>query len=259
MIKSINGCSVIVTGGSRGIGRGIATAFARAGARVLVTGRDEAALQATVESAKDLQGGIAALAVDAASADGCQTMADYAAERHGGIDVLCANAGTFPSSTVEEMSGDELNTVMSVNFLGTVYAVQACLPALTRSGRGRVIVTSSITGPITGFPGWSHYGASKAAQLGFMRTAAIEFAPRKVTFNALLPGNIRTEGFDDLGPDYVRQTERSIPQRRLGTVDDVANAALFFASREASFITGQTLIIDGGQLLPESTMALEAM
>jgi 3-oxoacyl-[acyl-carrier protein] reductase len=124
---------------------------------------------------------------------------------------------------------------------------------------GRIVLTSSITGPVTGFPGWSHYGASKAGQLGFMRTAAIELAPSHITINAVMPGNIATEGLVDLGSEYTARMENSIPMRRLGTVADIANAVLFFSSDEAAYITGQTLVIDGGQVLPESLMALEQM
>jgi 3-oxoacyl-[acyl-carrier protein] reductase len=119
------------------------------------------------------------------------------------------------------------------------------------------VVTSSITGPITGYPGWSHYGASKAGQLGFIRTAAIELAPLNITINAVLPGNIRTEGVEALGPDYMAKMTSAIPARRLGSVEDVAYAALFLASDEAGFISGQTIVVDGGQVLPESHMALE--
>src|SRR6516164_7703063 len=97
-----------------------------------------------------------------------------AAERFGGIDVLCANAGIFPAAPLAEMTDEEIDGVLGTNLRGTILSVQACLPALAASGRGRVILTSSITGPITGFPGWAHYGASKAGQLGFLRTAAIE-------------------------------------------------------------------------------------
>jgi 3-oxoacyl-[acyl-carrier protein] reductase len=122
---------------------------------------------------------------------------------------------------------------------------------------GRIILTSSITGPVTGYPGWSHYGASKAGQLGFMRTAAIELAAYGITVNAILPGNIVTEALAGLGDDYVRNMEASVPMRRLGSVTDIANAALFFASDEAAYITGQSLVIDGGQILPESLAALE--
>src|SRR6185503_9056413 len=108
-------------------------------------------------------------------------------------------------------------------------------------------------------PGWAHYGASKAGQLGFMRTAAIELAPARITVNAVMPGNIMTEGLSGLGPEYLARMEGSIPMRRLGSVEDVANAVLFLASDEAAYITGQTLIVDGGQVLPESLAALEEM
>jgi 3-oxoacyl-[acyl-carrier protein] reductase len=118
-------------------------------------------------------------------------------------------------------------------------------------------VTSSITGPVTGFSGWTAYGASKAGQLGFIRSAALEFAPRGITINAVLPGNIATEGLDDMGPEYQRSMEEAIPMRKLGVVADIAHAALFFATDEASFITGQTLVVDGGQIIPESLAAME--
>jgi 3-oxoacyl-[acyl-carrier protein] reductase len=134
--------------------------------------------------------------------------------------------------------------------------VQACLPHLAASGRGRVILTSSITGPITGYPGWTHYGASKAGQLGFMRTAAIELAASGITVNAVLPGNIATEGLDTMGADYQAGMIAAIPMRKLGSVDDIGYAALFFATDEAAYITGQTIIVDGGQVLPESPEAV---
>ena len=108
-----------------------------------------------------------------------------------------------------------------------------------------------------GFPGWTHYGASKAAQLGFLRTAAIELARYGITVNAVLPGNIITEGLAALGEDYQRSMATSIPLKRLGTVEDIGYAALFLASKEAGYITGQTIVVDGGQILPESLEALK--
>jgi 3-oxoacyl-[acyl-carrier protein] reductase len=170
--------------------------------------------------------------------------------------VVCANAGVFPAAPLAEMTPAELDEVLSINLKGTFYVVQSALPALAASGHGRVIVTSSITGPVTGFSGWTAYGASKAGQLGFIRSAALEFARSGITINAILPGNIATEGLDGMGPDYLRSMEAAIPMRHLGTVADIANAALFFATDEAAYITGQTLVIDGGQIIPES---LEAM
>lgn len=251
MFSSMDGRSVVVTGGSRGIGRGIARVFAGAGAKVLITGRDKESLDDAVSDLGSSGGRVSSLTADVSDREQCDAVARTAVERHGGIDVLCANAGIFPKADLEELSREKLDEMLGTNFYGTVFAVQACLPALTDSGRGRVVVTSSITGPITGDPGWSHYGASKAAQLGFIRTAAMELAARKVTINAVLPGNVITEGLAEQGQDYLDRMSASIPLGRLGTVDEIGHAALFFASEQAGYITGQTLVVDGGQVLPE--------
>jgi 3-oxoacyl-[acyl-carrier protein] reductase len=258
MFTSVAGRAVVVTGGTRGIGKGIAGVFARNGARVLITGRDSvSASKAAAEiAAKNPSGEVIALRADVSSRDDCYAMAAAAVELLGGIDVLCANAGIFPEARLATMTEDDLDQVYGTNVKGTVFSVQACLPALERSGHGRVILTSSITGPITGFPGWTHYGASKAAQLGFMRTAAIELAASGITVNAVLPGNIATDGLADLGAGYVSQMTAAIPLGRLGSIDDIGYAALFLATDEAAYITGQTIVVDGGQVLPESAEAL---
>jgi len=260
MFTSIEGRTAIVTGGTKGIGKGIARVFAKAGANVLITGRNQSDADATVAELASLgTGGASSFLGDVADPESCGRMAQVALDAFGGIDILCANAGIFPDAKLVDMSVEDMDRVFDTNIKGTLLSVQACLPALTASGRGRVILTSSITGPITGYPGWSHYGASKAAQLGFMRTAAIELAPRGITVNAVLPGNIATEGLADLGEEYRAAMEMSIPQRRLGDVEDIGYAALFFATDEAAYVTGQALVIDGGQVLPESLAALEAM
>jgi 3-oxoacyl-[acyl-carrier protein] reductase len=253
MFSSFAGTSVVVTGGSKGIGRGIAQVFARSGARVTIAGRDEKALAAAAET---LGGETLTVAADVSRPDDCRRLARAATDRFGGIDVLCANAGIFPEARLADMTEAQFDEVFDTNVKGTFFAVQACLPALAASGRGRVVVTSSITGPITGFPAWSHYGASKAAQLGFIRTAAIELAAQRVTVNAVLPGNIFTEGLADLGEGYLNQMRAAIPLGRLGDVADIGYACLFLASVEAGFITGQTIVVDGGQVLPESAEAL---
>jgi len=254
MFTPLTDRTVLVTGGTKGIGKGIAAVFARAGANVVLAGRDRGRGEAT---AAELGG--AYVAADVRRAADCERMAAETAERFGGIDVLCANAGVFPDVKLEDMTEDDIDEIFATNVKGTMLAVKACLPALQRSGHGRVIVTSSITGPITGYPGWSHYGATKAAQLGFLRTAAIELAPKGITINAVMPGNIETEGLAELGAEYREKMESSIPQRKLGTVEDIGHAALFLATDEASYITGQTIVVDGGQVLPESMMALEEM
>lgn len=259
MSSSVAGRSVIVTGGSKGIGKGIARVFGRAGAKVLVVSRSLSEAESAAEEIRQAGGTASGFEADVSDAGAGQLMADAANSRHGGIDVLCANAGIFPQARMEDMSGEDWDHVMATNVKGTFLSIKACLPYLKKSDQARIVITSSITGPVTGFPGWTHYGASKAAQLGFMRTACLEVAKYGITVNAVLPGNILTEGLIGLGPEYEKSMAASIPLKKLGNVEDIGNAALFFASKEAGYITGQTLIVDGGQILPESLDALNAM
>jgi 3-oxoacyl-[acyl-carrier protein] reductase len=258
MSSSLRNKSVIVTGATRGIGKGIARVIASHGAKVLIVGRDTAAGAATVEACIAAGGTAKFFAADVGTREGAEAVAAAAVAAFGGIDVLCANAGIFPAAKLETMTEAQWDEVFHVNVRGMFLCVQACLPELKKSGAGRIVLTSSITGPITGFPGWSHYGATKSAQLGFMRTAAIELAKYGITINAVMPGNIATEGLAALGPDYASAAAAIIPLKRLGSVDDIGHAAAFFASKEAGYITGQALAIDGGQILPESPQALEA-
>ncbi|ABY97697.1 TPA: 3-oxoacyl-ACP reductase FabG [Pseudomonas putida] len=256
MLTSLQGKSVLVTGGTSGIGLGIAVGFARQGAKVAISGRHRDKVEAVASRLRDQGLAVIGLVADVGDRAQVLRMIEEVAQAQGGLDVLCANAGVFPSAALAEMSDTDWDKVLGTNAKGTFLCVQAALPYLRRAEYGRVILTSSITGPVTGFPGWAHYGASKAAQLGFMRTAAIELARDGITINALLPGNIVTEGLQGMGEDYQASMAASIPLKRLGQVEDIANAALFFASREAGYITGQSLIIDGGQILPESLQAL---
>ena len=257
MLTSVEGRSVIVTGSSKGIGKGIATVFANQGARVLIVARGLSDAEATAAEIRESGGTASAFSADVTKSEELDAMAAAATERHGGIDVLCCNAGIFPQSHLENMSSDEWDLVLGTNLKGTFLAIKSCLPYLKKSSCGRIILTSSITGPITGYPGWTHYGASKSGQLGFMKTACMEFAKYGITINAVMPGNIITEGLMGLGEDYLETMAASIPLKRLGSVTDIGNAALFFASDEAGYITGQTIVVDGGQTIPESVEALE--
>jgi 3-oxoacyl-[acyl-carrier protein] reductase len=259
MFTSLSGRTAIVTGASRGIGRAIALRFGAVGCNVLVVARAPSGAEMIATEIANAGGAATATAADVSVSGDAQRMAETAQQRYGGIDILCANAGIFPASRLDRMTVEEFDQVVGVNLRGAFLSVSACLPAMKSRGKGRIVLTSSITGPITGYPGWAHYGASKAGQLGFMRTAAIELAPFNITINAVMPGNIRTEGLAGLGADYIAKMEASIPAGRLGSGDDIANAALFFCSDEAAYVTGQTLVVDGGQVLPESLMALEEM
>ena len=256
MSASLKYKSVIVTGGSKGIGKGIARVFAGHGAKVLVVSRTASEGEAAVAEFIAAGGTAAYCQADVTLRADCERMAETAVRLHGGIDVLCANAGAFPSLRFSEMTEDAWDGIFATNVKSMFLSIRACLPHLKASTAPRIVVTSSITGPTTGFPGWSHYGATKAAQTGFIRTAAIEFAKDNITINAVLPGNIITEALVDMGPEYIAATAASIPLGKLGSVDDIGHAAAFLASAEAGYITGHSLVVDGGQILPESPAAL---
>ncbi len=253
MLTSFEGKSVIVTGGSKGIGRGIATVFARQGAKVTITARGEEALKL---AAAEIDGDVRYELCDVSDWASVQSMVANVVKAHGGLDVICANAGAFPQTKIIDMDPKEWDDVMATNLRSSFLCVKAVIPHFEKAGKGRVVLTSSITGAITGFPGWSHYGASKSGQLGFLKTAAMELSRYNTTINAVMPGNIYTEGLQNLGQEYLDTMAASIPLKRLGDVEDIGNAALFFASDEAAYITGQQIVVDGGQIIPESLEAL---
>ena len=259
MLTSLKGRSVIVTGASKGIGKGIARVFARQGARVMVAARGARDGNKAVKEFVAAGGTAEFRKCDVTDEADVRRLVAHTVKKFGGVDVLCANAGIFPQAKILDMDPAEWDHVLATNLKSTFLCVKAVIPVMEKAGGGRVIVTSSITGPITGFPGWTHYGASKAGQLGFLRTAAIELSKYKVTINAVMPGNIITEGLEGLGEEYLKTMATSIPAKRLGVVEDIGNAALFFATDEAAYITGQTIVVDGGQTLPESLEAIESI
>ena len=253
-MERLDGQVAIVTGGAQGIGLGIATVLRAEGANIVIADIDGAA---AAQAASKLSGtGEHAVGVRAdvtAQAD-VDNVAAEAVGRWGRIDILAANAGIYPHIPLSDIAVADWNRVMAINVTGAMLAIQACLPPMSERGYGRIVLTSSITGSVVGQPGYTHYGASKAAMLGLMRSAALEVAAAGITVNAVLPGNIRTPGFADLGAEHERRMLAAIPANRFGEPEDVGWAVRFLASREAAYITGQTLIIDGGQVLPESTL-----
>ncbi|MCB0949164.1 MAG: 3-oxoacyl-ACP reductase FabG [Mycobacterium sp.] len=241
----------VVTGGASGIGRGIGEVLSQAGAHVVIADID-AERGATV--AESIGGTFEPL--DVTSQEQCRGVVARVVERFGRLDVLCSNTGIFPQAALDDMTEQQWDQMLDVNLKGTFFMVQAALRPMRHRGYGRIVITSSITGSMTGFPGWSHYGASKAGQQGFMRSAAIECARDGITINAVLPGNVLTEGLRAQGEDYLAQMARSVPMNALGEPRDIGHAVCFLAAEESRFITGQTLVVDGGQLLPESPEAL---
>jgi 3-oxoacyl-[acyl-carrier protein] reductase len=246
----------IVTGAASGIGRGIATRLNADGYRVVIADINEAAAQAVANEFEAGSGepGVIGVAMDVRSEASVAGAMSAVIERWGRVDVLCANAGVYPGAAISEISGDDWDFVQNVNLRGAFFCLKQVAPHMRERGFGRIILTSSVTGAITGFPGWTHYGASKAGLLGMMRSAALELIADGITVNAVMPGNVRTPAWNDLPVDYLEKTARAIPIGRLAEPSDIANGVAFFADERSSYITGQTLVIDGGQVLPEIPM-----
>ena len=245
------GRTAVVTGATRGIGRGIAEVLCGAGARVVISGRDGDRGRKVADELTAPDAPCVFRQADVRSREDLESLAAYACERFGSLDLLVHNAGVYPEVALADMSEADWDLVHDTTLKSAFFAFQACLPFLKESPAGRIIFVSSITGPVTGFPGLAHYGASKAGMEGFMRSAAIEVAPFGITVNAVAPGSIRTEGLAGLGAEAIEAMEALIPLKRLGEPRDVGGAVLYLASDLASFVTGQSLVIDGGQILPE--------
>jgi len=244
----LDGVSALVTGGTRGIGRAITVALARAGARVTFTGTREDAARETIE----LAGGpeharfVAGDVSDPASAE----VAVAAAVEHGGgrLDVLVNNAGITRDGLLMRMSQEDWDRVIAVNLTGVFQMTRAATRRLLKSPRGRLVNVTSVVGLI-GNAGQANYAASKAGILGFTRAVAREFAGRGVTANAVAPGYIETDMTAGLPEGAAEELRRRIPLGRLGTAEDVAGVVLFLASEAAGYITGQVIPVDGGMVM----------
>jgi len=242
----------VVTGAARGIGHGIAAVLAAEGAHVVVVDVDARLGEVVADELRATGADASAVAADVTDRRSVEAMAARVTTDLGRIDIVAANAGIYPFAGVTTIDDEMWDRVMDLNVGGAVRTVQACLPSMVERGYGRIVLTSSITGPVTGQVGFAHYGASKAAMLGFMRSAAVELATSGVTVNAVLPGNVSTPGFADTSDEHQRRMLSSIPMGRYAEPEEVGWAVRFLASPEAGYITGQTLIVDGGQVLPEA-------
>ncbi|CDG18631.1 SDR family oxidoreductase [Xenorhabdus doucetiae] len=243
---NLAGKIAFISGGTKGIGKGIANVLKQAGAVTIIAGTDEVRGAAI---AKEL--GVDFIPLDVTDQAACKNAIDQIVEKYGRLDILCSNAGIFPQHYLKDMTAEEWDLVHTINLKGTFFLVQAALNVMEKQRYGRVVITSSITGEITGISGYSHYGASKAGQLGFMRSAALEYAQQGITINAVMPGMIMTEGLQSFGDEFLSDAKASTPMRALGTPEDIGYAACFLASDEAKYITGQTIVVDGGLILPE--------
>jgi 3-oxoacyl-[acyl-carrier protein] reductase len=239
--------AALVVGAARGIGRAVAQRFVEEGARVVIA---DVEVEAGTQTAEELGGHF--IETDISKLDQAVRAVEEVVNRFGYIDIVVQNAGIYPWTLIEETSPEEWDAVLAVNLKGCFLAARAAVPHMKARGSGRLLFTSSITGPWVTSPGHGHYSASKAGINGFIRSAALEFSSYGITVNGVEPGNILTEGMQaHRSPAFIKSMQDAIPVGRMGTPRDVANAFLFLASDEADFITGTTIVVDGGQILPE--------
>lgn len=235
----------IVTGGSRGIGRAISTEMARAGATVIVNYfSNEKASEETVSEIEDFGGRAQAYKADISNFEEAKKMIDQIHEKFGHIDVLVNNAGITKDNLLLRMSEKEWDDVITTNLKGVYNTSKAVVKYMVKQRRGRIINISSIVG-IYGNIGQANYAAAKAGIIGFTKALAKELGSRGITVNAIAPGFIKTDMTASL-VEKMPGIEDRIPLKRLGTPRDVAHLAVFLSSREAEYITGQIIAIDGG-------------
>ncbi len=255
MAFSVKDKKVLVTGGSKGIGAGISEVFLKEGAKVLITGRNEEDATKYIEEMKEKGFDLDFVKADAASEEDTINLYKKANEILGGLDIVILNAGYYPEHRIENMTLENWDTVLNINLKGVFLNTREAMKYLKDGGR--IVITSSITGNRVGNPGLAHYSASKGGVNGFIKTAALELSTKGITINGVEPGNIMTPGMRDvLGPEYIENQEKTIPLHELGEPEDIAYTVMFLASEEAKYITGQTIIVDGGQTLPESPFDL---
>jgi 3-oxoacyl-[acyl-carrier protein] reductase len=236
----------IVTGSSRGIGRGIALRLAREGARVIVNCRaSEAAAAAVVDRIKAGGGEAIAVQADVSQVAEAQALIDAAKEAYGRVDILVNNAGTTRDTLLVRMSEEDWDVVIDTNLKGTFNCIKAVSRQMMRQRYGRIVNITSVSG-IAGNPGQANYASAKAGIIGLTKTVAKELGSRGITCNAVAPGFVLTDLTASLPQDLVDLAIERTPLGRMGTVEDMAAAVAYLASDEAGFVTGQVLAVDGG-------------
>lgn len=257
-LLNLSGKSAIVTGGAGGIGLGIVTRLAQAGAKVLIADMDEATAQ---KSAADLSAQnlvVKSIKCDVSNEEDVSKMVQTAVSEFGGLDILVNNAGIFPNMPLAKMTKEDFDKVIAVNLRGVFLCTEAVSKQMISQGRGgKIINITSIDAIHPSMIGLSHYDASKHGVWGFTKNVALELSQHKIWVNAIAPGGIATPGVAKMsqGPDAEAQKKMTeqflarIPMHRMGMPDDIGKVALFLASDMSSYMTGEQIVVDGGVLL----------
>lgn len=258
---NLNGNSAIVTGGAKGIGKGICYRLAEAGAAVLIADIDETAAQATAQELSDKGWKAAAFTVDVSDENQVKAMIAACVQQFGNLDIMVNNAGIYPPKPIAQMSREEFEKVHLVNLSSVFMTTKYAAEAMKAAGKGgRIINVTSIDALHPSMVGLAHYDASKHGEWGFTKNAALEYAADKIWINAIAPGGVQTPGVEAMqaanqppkGVDPKAMIEAflaKIPMHRMGEPDDIGKVALFLASDMANYMTGAQIVVDGGALL----------
>ena len=246
----LDGRVAIVTGGGRGLGKAFCIGLAAEGARILAATNETVGLDQTIEEVRQSGTEAESILVDVTSDEDMKKMARYAMDRFGRIDILINNAALYYGlgrKPFHAISCDEWDTVMAVNVKGLWLSTKAVFPYMKEAGKGKIINLASEVF-FTGSHGFAHYVATKGAVVGLTRALAIELGPDNICINAVAPGFTDTEGSRSIA-DVNKYDTSKTPLRRLGTAEDIVGAAVFLSSDAADFITGQTILVDGGRAM----------
>ena len=244
--NTFEGKVVLVTGGTSGIGKATAIAFARAGAKVVVSGRREKEGEAVVKEIKKLGGDAAFIRTDIAKDADVKAMVKFTVEKFGKLDIAFNNAGVEWKGPLDQATEAEYHRIFDTNVWGVLNSMRHEIPVMLKNGGGAIVNTSSVAGHV-GFPALSIYIASKHAVEGLTKSVALEFAKQNIRINAVAPGPIATDMWDRVaGDDLKDQITSMVPAARVGTSEEIAAAVLYLASDAGKFITGTSLVVDGG-------------
>jgi 3-oxoacyl-[acyl-carrier protein] reductase len=243
----LSGQIAIVTGASQGLGKAVAIALGTNKATVVCMARNADKLADTVAQIEAAGGKAEAVSCDVTDRDAATSAIENANKTHGGLHILVNNAGITRDKLMRGMSDEEWDSVIATNLTSCFVCCRAAAGIMRRKKYGRIINMASISGMI-GNPGQANYSASKAGMIGFTRTISKELISRGVTANTVAPGFIESEMTKELGDVVLEEAKKRIPAKKLGRAEDVAAAVLFLASKDAGYISGQTLVVDGGMI-----------
>ncbi len=241
----LSGKTALVTGGSRGIGKGILMKLAQAGADVCFIDIIDEGADEVIGQAKELGVDCRFYQGNITDFEACEKIVKQALSDSESIDILVNNAGITRDTLFLKMNKKQWDDVININLTGVFNMTKAIVKPMIKSRYGRIVNVSSVVG-FTGNPGQVNYSSSKAGLIGFTKSLAKEVASRNITCNAIAPGFIKTDMTDALSDEQKKKLSDQIPMKRMGTIDDVANGVMFFSSSLADYVTGTTLHINGG-------------